>query len=185
MPWAGLLLAVLWLCAPRPAPAQEMVPGTTMHCRSAGLAFGKVGRERIEHFDDQHGHDVELWCVRGVLNAHYDLRIGWNDPSAPGVHRSMTIAGCFFNHGHNAGPDLTWDAGGAYSKVEWTNESPPPENVSYRFSYDYASGMVTITASTPCHAPVSKLVAPQEYFEQLDRLLPKPPGGACPAEPAH
>jgi hypothetical protein len=172
----NLTVALFVLCAPSPAAAQ----GDTSHCHSAGLAFGKVGRERVEHFDDQHGHDVELWCVRGVFSAHYDLRIGWNDRAAPGAHRSMTIAGCFFNHGHNIGPELFADATGAYSKVEWINVSPPSENVTYRFSYDYASGMVTITMSDPCHQPISKVVAPQETFEQLDKMLPGPPSGSCP-----
>jgi hypothetical protein len=172
----SLTVSGSWLCAPPSVLAAD----TVLHCHSAGLMLDKVGRELVEHFDDRHGRDIELWCVRGIFTAHFDLRIGWNDRAIPGGHRSMTIAGCFFNHGNNIGPDLSFDASGAYSKVEWTNEAPPSENVTYRFSYDYGTGMVTITATTPCHAPISKVVTPQENFDQLHDLLPEPPAGACP-----
>jgi hypothetical protein len=166
---SGLTVTAFRLCAPSPAVAEV----STFHCRSAGLTLGKIGRERVEHFEDRHGHDIELWCVRGIFTAHYDLRVGSND-------RSMTIAGCFFNHGTNTGPDISFDANGAFSKVEWTNEAPPSESVTYRFRYDYGTRMVAITAITPCHPPVSKVVAPQENFERLADLLPDPPEGSCP-----
>lgn len=184
-PWStlsivSLIAAAVGICAPSVAVAADI----QTHCHSAGLALGAVGSERLQHYDDGHGHEIELWCVKGVFNAHYDLRIGWNErtPAPDGtvgvVHRFRTIAGCFFNHGHNTGPDISSDAGGAFSQVVWTNESPS-EGVTYRFSYDYAVGRVTVTVATPCHAPVSKVVDPQDSFGQLDDLLPDPPGGAC------
>ncbi len=171
------LSIVLLLLAPWPAAADTV----QFQCKGAILGAGRPGEERLEYFGDAHGHDVELWCVRGIFAAHFDLRIGWDEPG--GVHRTRTIAGCFFNDGRNTGPDLSRDASGAFSRVEWTNRSPPSRQVAYRFSYDYGSDKVTITVDTPCHAPISKIVTTQENIDRLEALLPDPPDGGCASNP--
>ena len=162
------------------------IPGPP--CRAAGAEFWKAGNRRVEYYQDQHGHAVELWCARGVFSAHYDLRVDRADPadrhgaaagqSADVRHHSMTVAGCLFNYGKNIGPDIYRDASGAYSKVDWTSRDPSRRE-EYRFSYDFSTGMVTITLTTPCSAPVSKVVAPQESYEKLTDVLPDPPAGSC------
>ena len=152
-------------------------------CRGAILGAGKPGEERLEYFDDRHGHQVELWCIKGIFAAHFDLRIGWTEQMS-GVHRSRTIAGCFFDDGRNSGPDMVRDADGAYTRVEWINRSPPSKQTTYRFSYDYSADMVSIAVETPCHAPISKIVAPQDNIDRLEALLPEPPAGACSSDPA-
>jgi hypothetical protein len=181
-----IALMVFALALPSARAQVSQTPQVSQtHCRSAALKFGAVGSELIERFDDGHGHDVELWCVRTVFTAHFDLRIGWDEQTPSGlIHRSATIAGCFFNHGRNSGPDLVRDNQGAWSKVEWTNIGPPDDNATYRFSYDYHSGMVTVTAATACHGPVTRLLEPQANFERLNDLLPDPPEGACGGRPA-
>lgn len=171
------LAAVVLLGVPSFARAAEVIT----HCRSAGLSFGDVGRTILQHYDDGHGHQVELWCVKGVFNAHYDLRIVEADRLVPGGRRSKTIAGCFFNYGTNRGPDLSYDGTGAFSAISWSNEAPPPERVAYRFNYEYRTGMVTISAETPCHPPSIVRVAPQDSFEKMEDLLPPAPSGVCPS----
>ena len=169
-----LFLALFAFAVVSPATADI----ARFQCRGAILGAGKPGEERLEYFDDRHGPDVELWCVRGVFAAHFDLRIGWTDQSS-GVHRSRTIAGCFFDDGRNSGPNMTSDDAGTYARVEWINRSPPSKNTTYRFSYDYRVDKVTITVESACHAPISKIVAPQDNIDRLEALLPEPPRDAC------
>jgi hypothetical protein len=172
------VLVLLSIFAALPVAAEA----AHFQCRGAILGAGKPGEERLEYFGDGHGHEVELWCVRGIFSAHFDLRIGWIEQPS-GVRRTRTIAGCFFDDGRNSGPDMVRDTNGAYSRVEWINRSPPSKQTTYRFSYDYSADKVSITVETPCHAPISKIVAPQENIDRLEALLPDPPRGACPSDP--
>ena len=170
----SIVLLSVSILAPLPAAADT----ATFQCRGAILDFSKPGQERLEYFDDGHGHAVELWCVKGIFAAHFDLRIGWTEQPS-GIRRTRTIAGCFFDDGRNSGPDMVRDASGAYSRVEWINRSPPAKQAAYRFTYDNHADKVTITVETPCHAPITKIVAPQENIDRLEALLPDPPSGAC------
>ncbi len=168
------ILALLPLIAATPAKAAV----STFQCEGAILDFGPSGARMLEHFEDGHGHDVELWCVRDLFQAHFDLRIGWHDPA--NIRRQASIAGCFFNDGRNDGPNFSRDPTGAFTAVEWINRSPPSRNVAYRFRYDYATARVTVTVETPCHPPVAKTIPPQPDIDRLEDMLPDPPSGSCP-----
>jgi hypothetical protein len=175
-PSIRILASLLALIAATPAQADV----STFQCEGAILDFGHSGARMLEHFEDGHGHDVELWCVRGVFQAHFDLRFGWHDP-ANGTRRQMSIAGCFFNDGRNDGPNFSRDPAGAYTAVEWTNQSPPAKNVAYRFHYDVATARITVTVETPCRPPIARVIPPQPDNDSLEDLLPDPPSAACPA----
>ena len=182
-PVSALLMTALWLCAcagsPSPDPQQAAAP-----CSPAGAAFWKQGQELRQYHTDHRGHDVELWCDRGVFNAHWDLRIGWDEfENAPGavaaarpVHRSRTIAGCFVDWGESVGPDIAEGPDRQYSHIRWTNQDPANDHKKYEFSYDYATGNVTITTTIPGSPPATAVVRPQDNWEQLDALLPNPRG---------
>lgn len=163
-------LALLLLPCAR-AEAQPPPPGTRTECNSAGLAFGALGESRLQTFSDGHGRTVELWCVRRVFGSNFDLRVVEGG-------RSATVAGCYFAQAQNIGPTLHLAPSGAYTKVEWVNESLTARGTSYRFSYDFAARAVTITATAACRAPVTLTVPPQPDFQQLERLLP--PDTDCP-----
>ena len=67
---------------------------------------------------------------------------------------------------------------GAYAKVEWMTEDLSHEK-KYRFSYDFATKQVTITATVRGCAPVSKVLAPQPTYKSLAALLPHPETEVC------
>ncbi len=161
-----IALALLLLPA-APAAAQAPPPGTRTECNSAGLALGAIGETRLQTYTDGHGRTVELWCVRWMFGSNFDLRVIENGQSA-------TVAGCYFAQAHNIGPTLHLAPSGAYTRVEWINQSLTAAGTSYRFSYDFAARQVTITATAACRAPVTLTVAPQPDFQQLERLLPPP-----------
>lgn len=171
---SGLLATILWLCAcTGPMTAEQRQEQlATLSCRFAGPAFWEIGSELRRHYEDGHGHHVELWCERNVFGAHWDLRIDGGEP--PEAHRSMTIGGCFFNQGESNGPIIQEGAGRQYTKIEWTNQDPGNEHEKYSFAYDYSTGLVTITATVPGFPPATTVVHPQETWEKMKDLLPDP-----------
>lgn len=170
---AAALASLLLPCsAPQAQPATHAPPpGIRTECNSAGLAFGSVGESRLQTYSDGHGRTVELWCIRRVFGSNFDLRVIENG-------RSATIAGCYFAQAQNIGPTLHLAPSGAYTKVEWVNESLTASGTSYRFSYDFAARQVTVTATAACRPPVTVTLPPQPGYEQLERLLP--PKADCP-----
>ncbi len=165
------LIALTLPLLPTPASAQSPPPGTRTECNSAGLALSAIGETRLQTYSDGQGRTVELWCVRRVFGSNFDLRVIENG-------RSATIAGCYFAQATNIGPTLHLAPSGAYTKVEWINQSLTAQGTSYRFSYDFAARAVTITATAACRPPVTRTVPPQPDFQHLERLLP--PAEDCP-----
>lgn len=182
------MLAVIASCS---APASVAGTGASYpNCSSAILALGQPGDRPIDQFRDGHGHVIELWCTSGVFTSQWDLRLastGRTDAphtAAAGAlnapDRGLTIGGCFFDNGTNTGPAIARDPDGAFARVAWTNRSAFGEPRTYRFSYDFHTGRVTITLTSACGAPVVKVVAPQQSYAKMDALLPHPSGSACP-----
>jgi hypothetical protein len=166
-----VLIALTLPLVPTPASAQSPPPGTRTECNSAGLALGALGETRLQTYSDGQGRTVELWCVRRVFGSNFDLRVIERGQSA-------TVAGCYFAQANNIGPTLHLAPSGAYTKVEWINQSLTAQGTSYRFSYDFAARQVTITATAACRPPATTVLAPQKNFEDLERLLP--PNADCP-----
>lgn len=164
-------LALPLLFLPTPASAQSPPPGTRTECNSAGLALSAIGETRLQTYTDTQGRTVELWCVRRVFGSNFDLRVIESGTTA-------TIAGCYFAQATNIGPTLHLAPSGAYTKVEWINQSLTAQGTSYRFSYDFAARAVTITATAACRPPATTVLPPQKNFEDLERLLP--PNADCP-----
>ena len=152
-------------------------------CTPVAVAFWRRGSELRQYYSDNHGHDVELWCHRGIFNAHWDLRVGGDQLAdnygvvpaelLPTIHRSVTIGGCFFDNGESFGPIIYEGPDHQYIKVGWTNWDPANEHEKYEFAYDYGTGLVTVVATTPGSPPVMTVVRPQESWEQLQDLLPQ------------
>lgn len=165
------LAALALLLLPCTAAAQAPPPGTRTECNSAGLALSAIGETRLQTYSDGQGRTVELWCVRRVFGSNFDLRVIENGQGA-------TVAGCYFAQANNIGPTLHLAPSGAYTKVEWINQSLTAQGTSYRFSYDFSARQVTITATAACRPPVTTVLAPQKNFEDLERLLP--PNADCP-----
>ncbi len=171
---ATLALAALALLLPLAAAAQSgPPPNTHTECNHAGLALSEIGATRQHVYTDGHGHTVELWCIRRVFTANYDLRFIRNNQSA-------TIAGCYFNKAQNLGPTLHLAPSGAYTSVEWLNQSLTSTGTSHHFAYNIATNQITVTTTATCRPPVITVLPPHADFEKLERLLP--PRTDCPAE---
>ncbi|MCX7378725.1 MAG: hypothetical protein NTY94_18490 [Alphaproteobacteria bacterium] len=164
-------LALTLPLLPTPASAQSPPPGTRTECNSAGLAVGAIGETRLQTYSDGQGRTVELWCIRGMFDSHFDLRMVEHG-------QSVTIAGCYFAQARNIGPTLHLAPSGAYTRVEWINESLTAAGTSYRFTYDVTARQVTVTASAACRPPATITLPPQPDFRHLERLLP--PAEDCP-----
>ena len=145
---AGLLrrfvLLFLLLCHPWPNAASAQV--TFPACRYAGLMVRDWGAERVRSYVDPAGRSVDVWCERGLVTAHYVIRIGWNERADAGgvaasgapvvVRRVKTIAGCYFTLGDNEGPEISEDSAHAFTKVTWTNMDANNRATAFRFSFD-------------------------------------------------
>ena len=179
---SSLLVAALGHCPA--APAQSRI--TRFSCKGAILNFERLGDERLALYQDAHGHRIELWCTRRVFDSQFDLRITSEKPEHAGdasqhplaSGRRSTVAGCFFDDGNNEGPIIIRDPNGAYAKVEWITEDLSHDR-KYRFSYDFTTARVTITAIVRGCAPVSAVLPPQPSYKRLAALLPHPETEAC------
>lgn len=186
MPRLLTLMLLFGLLAGTIAPCLAKQPDVqmpTMPCKSAILTLGPVGDQRLAHYADGHGHRIDLWCTRRVFISRYDLRIATtNGTSAAEDSASpvpaLTVGGCFFAEGDNQGPFIFRKPDGAFAKVEWINKDPSHRN-QYKFSYDFGTRLVTITATTNGCAPLTKIVSPQPSFKKMLDALPDLPGGAC------
>jgi len=186
---AALLSGLATAAAHGPAAAAAP-PLTHLTCEGAILGFQQLGDHRLASYQDAHGHRIELWCTRRVFDSQFDLRVavaapahggdGRPDPVAPG--RLATVGGCFFDNGDNQGPIFVVDPGGGYVTVAWVTQDPADRR-KYRFSYDFASKLVTVTATVAGCAPVSKVVAPQPSYRRLAKLLPHPETQSCALPP--
>lgn len=172
---------LLILAAPHAVEAQQQIPAD---CGNARWKLWKLGGERLEYYEDAWGRDVEVWCIRGVLNAHFDIRISWTvreddrgiaDGRPPNYYKVVkTVGGCYFNRGDNGGPDIVKGADKTFRTVEWTNIDPASKKV-YKFSYDWSTGKLTITTTKPGGGPPNvQVVDPPESYEDLAKLLPDP-----------
>ena len=176
---ASLLLVALLLgaCAGAPSTADPSPENLARQpCTDAALAIWAQGDELRESFSDQHGHDVEVWCHRTIVRSHWDVRVGWDalQGTRP-VHRTATIAGCFFDFGQSTGPAITEAADHRFARVVWTNQDPANEHKKYTFSYDFGTGAVTITGTRPGAPPITRVVAAQPTWDDLKAQLPFPP----------
>jgi hypothetical protein len=180
------LVSAMALAAPGHCPAASTQAGITrFSCKGAILGFQKLGHQRLASYQDGHGHHIELWCTRRIFDSQFDLRVamakpapaddGRRDPAAPPL---ATIGGCFFDNGENEGPIILSAPGGAYAKVEWITRDPNRWR-QYRFSYDFATELLTVTATVRGCTPVSKVLAPQASYRKLAALLPHPESQAC------
>jgi hypothetical protein len=179
---AIVLMTALSLCAcgntastlePPQAPQPEVA---ALPCHNVQAAVWEQGIELRQYFTDHHGHDVEVWCYRGVFRAHWDVRVGWDASHAQGpVHHSATIGGCFFENGQSAGPFIKQDANHEFTTVEWTNQDPAHAHKKYNFSYDFGTGKLAVTATAPGMPPVTKIIAAQATWDDLENALPMPP----------
>ena len=183
----AVVLPVLALALPGVAAAASTKAGTTgFSCKGAILAFEKLGDQRLATYQDNLGHRIELWCTRRIFDSQFDLRAGVrksarngrNPQDAVASARLATVGGCFFDNGETVGPIIVSDAAGAYAKVEWINEDPDHWR-KYRFSYDFASNEVTVTATVQGCASVTKVLPPQPSYAKLAALLPHPEKDAC------
>jgi hypothetical protein len=180
------LLSGLALTAAGHVPEASAEVTTRLSCKGSILGFEKRGDERLVSYQDDHGHIIEVWCTRRIFDSQFDLRIskeppahdddGHGDPVAPG--RLATVGGCFFDDGDNQGPIIVYDQVGAYAKVEWINMDPYHRR-TYRFSYDFSTELITITATVEGCPPASKVLAPQSSYRKLEALLPHPQSAAC------
>lgn len=162
-------LALPLLLLPSPSAAQSAPPpNTRTECNHAGLALSEIGETRQHTYTDGHGHTVELWCIRRIFTSNYDLRFIRNGHSA-------TIAGCYFNKAQNLGPTLHLAPSGAYTRVEWLNQSLTARGTSHHFAYEIATNQITITTTATCRPPITTVLPPQADFEKLERLLPPSP----------
>lgn len=189
------LLAVIALLGlvqmpPGFARAASAPAGTTgFSCKGAILAFEHLGDQRLATYQDGHGHRIELWCTRRIFDSQFDLRAsvgparGDHPQGSAAFDRLATVAGCFFDNGETIGPTIIDDVRGAYAKVEWINEDPSHWR-KYRFSYDFGTRLVTVTATVQGCDPITKVLAPQPSYAQLSALLPHPEKGACRANAA-
>ena len=175
-----LMTAPLCACADAPStlgpaqPPQQQV--AALPCHNVQAAVWEQGTELRQYFSDHHGHNVEVWCYRGMFRAHWDVRVGWDEPQGQRpVHHSATIGGCFFEDGQSVGPFIEQGVDHEFTRVEWTNQDPAHEHKRYKFSYDFGSGMLTITAAAPGAPPVTKIVAAQATWDDLKKALPIPP----------
>ena len=173
------VLLSLLSCHPWPRAASAQV--TLPVCGYAGLMVRDWGAERVRSYVDPAGRSVEVWCIRSLFTAHYVVRIGWNDREHAGaaagqptavVRQVRTMAGCYFTHGDNEGPDISEDSAHAFTKVTWTNQDAHNRATAFRFSYDWTTGKLTITATAPGLAPVVRIVDPPDTYEALHKLLP-------------
>ena len=179
---SGSVVAALGYCLAASAQPQMI----RLSCKGAILNFERLGDERLAVYQDAHGHRIELWCTRRIFNSQFDLRIAVAEPAHgrdASQHpvasvRLSTVGGCFFDDGNNEGPFIVRDPYGAYAKVEWMTEDLSHEK-KYRFSYDFATKQVTITATVRGCAPVSKVLAPQPTYKSLAALLPHPETEVC------
>lgn len=185
------LASCVILAAPYTAEAQNPIPGTA-DCDNAGLKFWKLGGERLEYYEDAWGRDVEVWCIRGVFNAHFDIRISWTvredtggiaDGRPPNYYKVVkTVGGCYFDNGNNGGPDIVTGADKTFSTVGWTNIDPASKK-EYKFSYDWLTGKLTITTTKPGGGPPNvQVVDPPNSYEDLAKLLPDPEIRSCTLE---
>lgn len=154
-----------------------LAPRAFPNCTFAGLGVGNWGAERLASYVDAAGRGVEVWCLRGMFSAHYDLRVTWNEPD--GAHGAMvrrvkSVAGCYFVKGENTGPDIAEDPAGVFTRVTWTNANPRDKGAGYAFSFDWTTGKLTITATASGKAPAVRVVDPPDDYDALDRLLPEP-----------
>jgi len=177
-----LMIAASWLSAcATPAPVVQEQPNVLkLSCTLVPATFLKQATELRDYRTDSHGHSVELWCDRDMFSAHWDLRVGWDEPAdangnrPPTVHRTATIAGCFFFNGDNTGPTIYQDPDHVFTKVQWTNKDPANDHKKHEFTYDYGSGDLTIVTTVPDTPPVTTVVRPQPSWEKLRELLPDP-----------
>ena len=161
---------------------------TRFSCKGAILGLQKLGDHRLASYQDGHGHRVELWCTRRIFDSQFDLRIGVGQsargsddrryPAPPA--RLATVGGCFFDNGENEGPIIIRGPGGAYARLEWITEDPSHRR-KYRFSYDFATNLLRVTATVRGCAPVSKVLPPPASYRKLAALLPHPETLACAA----
>ncbi len=176
---AVLVLTALCLgaCAGTASTLEARQPDLArLPCQNTVAAAWQNASELRQYFTDHHGHDVEVWCYRGIVRSHWDVRVGWDELDAQrAVHRTATIAGCFFDDGQSTGPAIIEDADHRYIRVEWTNQDPANQHKSYRFSYDFATGKVTITGIIPGSPPVTRVVAAQGGWDEMKAQLPFPP----------
>ena len=177
---AASLLVALFLCACANTastldPSQPEV--AALPCHNVQAAVWEQGTELRQYFTDHHGHDVEVWCYRGVFRAHWDVRVGWEERNVQqaAVHHSATIGGCFFEDGQSTGPFIEQGANHEFTKIEWTNQDPAHAHKKYRFSYDFGTRQLTITAAAPGTPPVTKIIAAQATWDDLEKALPLPP----------
>jgi hypothetical protein len=179
----GILLAMV-SCAQRPSAAAA--GSIHRRCSAAIRTLSHSGSRLVELDQDGHGHAIELWCTNGIVTSQWDLRVGQSKRSdtrqaavAPPPRSALTIGGCFFDNGTNTGPAIRRDPDGAFATVVWINRSAFGEPRTYRFSYDFHTGLVTITLTTSCGQQVSKVVPPQASYAKMAALLPDPPRPAC------
>lgn len=166
--------------------ALAQTPITRLSCKGAILGFEQLGDHRLATYQDAYGHHIELWCTRRIFDSQFDLRVALNAPvqTAAGKRDAAasdplaTVGGCFFDNGDNDGPIIVNAPGGAYTRVEWTTATPSHRR-QYRFSYDFATDKVTITATVRGCPAVSKIVAPQPSYKNLAALLPHPESQPC------
>jgi len=161
---------------------------TRLSCKGAILGFTKLGDQRLATYQDDHGHRIELWCTRRIFDSQFDLRVALGQSPQHSVNRQIsaapdrlaTVGGCFFDNGDNEGPIIVRGPTGAYAKVEWITQDPNHRR-QYRFSYDFGTKLVTVTAKVRGCAPVSRVLAPQASYKKLASLLPHPENQSCAA----
>jgi hypothetical protein len=150
-------------------------PRTFPDCNSGGLNAGDWGATQLASYVDPAGRRVEVWCVRGLIAGHYDIRAAWNEPAGTGmVRRIKTFAGCYFTKGENKGPDIEEDAAHNFTRVTWTNLNARKEGTGYVFKFDWGTKKLTITATTAGKAPAVAVIDPPDDFDRLEDLLPEP-----------
>jgi len=183
----AMLISGLALMLPRPGAAGTTPPPLIeLSCRGAILGFNKPGDQRLAVYQDRHGHRLELWCTRRIFDSQFDLRVAMGVPAHTGSGGPnpaeptplATIGGCFFDNGDNLGPNITRTADGTFAKVEWITANPNHHR-RYRFSYDFATRRVTITATVSGCPAVTLLVPPQPSYRAMNDLLPHPETQAC------
>ena len=158
---------------PAQPPQQEVA---ALPCHNVQAAVWEQGTELRQYFDDHQGHNVEVWCYRGVFRAHWDVRVGWDEAQGQRpVHHVATIGGCFFEDGQSVGPSIAEGANHAFTRVEWTNQDPAHAHKKYKFSYEFGTSKLTITAVAPGAPPVTKIVAAPASWDDLKAALPIPP----------
>jgi hypothetical protein len=175
--FAAALPAMLTLLLAFAARADGVAPRVFPDCTSAGLRVGDWGSKQLAAYADGSGRGVEVWCVRGMIAGHYDIRVTWDEPgiaTPANVRHVKTFAGCYFKKGENHGPDIAQDSAHAFTRVTWTNLNKREAGTGYVFSYDWATKKLTITATAAGKPPAVSVVDPPDDFAALQGMLPSP-----------